>query len=628
MTSYLKIFLSAAFATLPFYNALAKKTAAPATLQRVTMSGYIGERVDACISKRIMGQNSDELVEQFRLQDETQQRWASEFWGKWVQGAIASYQYNHDQALYEKIKDAEDKLMALQLSNGYIGDYDTQHQLTGWDVWGRKYTLLGLIKWYRVSGDKKALKSACRLLDYTISQIGPGKKHIYQAGLYRGMPPSSILEPVMFLYNETHDSRYLDFAKFIVEDDESSGGPQLIAKADEPVALRFTLAPKDSWWSFKNGQKAYEMMSCYVGLLELYRVTGNEQYRKSAETAYRHIVNEEINICGSGASMECWYGGRDRQTFPAPHTMETCVTFTWMQFCERLLEFSHNSLYVDQIERTMYNALMASLKNDASQIVKYTPLEGFRREGENQCEVHINCCNANAPRAFAMIPRIMYRCLGEKNLDINLYIPSTARVQIDKQVVTFIQSTDYPRTNEVQIKVSSEKSVDMSLNLRIPEWSDNTIIEVNGQKESNVKKGSYFTLNRTWNNGDCIRIQFDMKAHIVELNQMQAIERGPVVFARDTRFNDGFVDEVMNIPSKNGIVELKPIETPKDMWMAFTVAMIHGTYSDMVGDKKQVHLCDFASAGNTWDENTRYRVWIPKLYDTEHGGNKDLKGYW
>ena len=53
--------------------------------------------------------------------------------------------------------------------------------------------------------------------------------------------------------------------------------------------------------------------------------------------------------------------------------------------------------------------LDASLKADASQIAKYSPLEGWRHEGEEQCGMHINCCNANGPRAFAMIPQFAYQ---------------------------------------------------------------------------------------------------------------------------------------------------------------------------------------------------------------------------
>ena len=159
----------------------------------------------------------------------------------------------------------------------------------------------------------------------------------------------------------------------------------------------------------ENGQKAYEMMSCYEGLLELYKVTGNPLYLSVVEKTVGHIVREEINVAGSGSAFECWYGGKERQTQPTYHTMETCVTFTWMQLCNRLLQMTGNSLYADYMETAIYNALMASLKADASQIAKYSPLEGWRHEGEEQCGMHINCCNANGPRAFAMIPQFAYQ---------------------------------------------------------------------------------------------------------------------------------------------------------------------------------------------------------------------------
>ena len=106
--------------------------------------------------------------------------------------------------------------MATQLPNGYIGNYAPEYQLQQWDVWGRKYTSLGLIAWYDLSGDKKALEAACKVVDHLMTQVGPGKVDIVSTGNYVGMPSSSILEPVMYLYNRTKEARYLDFAKYIV----------------------------------------------------------------------------------------------------------------------------------------------------------------------------------------------------------------------------------------------------------------------------------------------------------------------------------------------------------------------------------------------------------------------------
>ncbi len=597
---------------------IAAKSTPKTGVTEIRLQGYVGHRIDQCIEKRIMGQNADELVLPFRTQKETRGRWASEFWGKWVQGAMSSYRYNHDPELLAKIRDAEEKLMACQLENGFIGDYTPETETTGWDIWGRKYTLLGLLKWYRLSGDKAALKAACRLLDYTMTQVGPApKKAIYECGFYKGMPPMSILEPVMFMYGETKNPAYLAFARYIAQAGESAEGPQLVAKCDVPVAFRFPLQPGDAWFGAKNGQKGYEMMSCYVGLLELYKVTGQKEFLHAAETAWEHIMAEEINVAGGSCSRECWYEGRKNQTHPASHTMETCVTFTWMQFCERLLSLTENPRYVDALERTMYNALMASMKDDGSQIVKYTPLEGYRREGEDQCDVHINCCNANGPRAFAMIPRVAYRTPGDSRLDVNLYIPSEAQVQLGKRSLSIKQETDYPRTGEVTLTLTPDKAFQADVALRIPQWSGQTTVTVNGEPVDGVQAGAYCVLHREWQPGDVVRLSLDMTARLEQLNQMGAIVRGPLVLARDTRFADGFVDECMTIPHKEGVVQLTPAEAPEGMWMAFTLPVIHGYYHDSTTDHCEIHLCDFASAGNTWDEAVRYRTWLPLLFIPE-----------
>ena len=579
----------------------------------VSLDGYVGQRYTQCLERRVKTENIDTLVSVFRIQDEVNNGWGSEFWGKWVQGAIGMYRYTHDSKLYNIIQQAQEHLIACQLPNGYIGDYSDAYQLTGWDVWGRKYTILGLLKWYRETGYKPSLQAAIRLLDYTISQVGPKGKSITQCGFYKGMPPCSILEPTMLMYQTTHDERYLQFAKYIVTEMENEQGPRLIAKADEPVAMRFPISSPREWWSIKNGQKAYEMMSCYIGLLELFRETGDSLLLQSAQKAWQHINDEEINICGSGASFECWYGGKAQQQRVAMHTMETCVTFTWMQFCERLLELTGNPVYVDQFERTMYNALMASMKSDGSQIVKYTPLEGYRHEGEHQCGLPINCCNANGTRAFAMIPRVMYRLPEKDRIDVNLYIPSTAQIQMGKNHVSVALETQYPLSNCIDITIKPTRQQTFTLALRIPSWSMHNSIEVNGESVQGVKSGSYQLIKRAWKAGDRVTLRLELTARLQLLDNMQAIERGPIVLARDSRFRDGFVDESCIIPTHDGnIVELEPTESPEGIWMAFRLKMLRGAYSEGENDKEVTCFCDFASAGNTWDKNQRYRVWLPR----------------
>ncbi|MCQ2288382.1 MAG: glycoside hydrolase family 127 protein [Muribaculaceae bacterium] len=611
----LRFWICAALLAGALTTAHAAQKGAP-QIQSVRINGYVGDRIDKCIEHVTMPVDVDRLVQPFRAQDETQNRWQGEFWGKWVQGAIASYRYNGDAALYEKIKNSVDLMIATQLPDGYMGNYDKQHQLQGWDVWGRKYTTLGLLKWYDLSGDKKALDAACRLINYTITQIGPGATPVYKTGCYKGMASGSILEPVVMLYNATKNPKYLDFAKHLAQSLDEKGGPQLITLADTRLDRRFPVEEPDMWWSNENGQKAYEMMSCYVGFLELYKVTGEKRYLDAVEAVMKHIMDEEINICGSGAASECWFGGKLRQTEPNCDAMETCVTFTWMQINERLLQITGKPVYAENIEKTTFNALIASMKCDGTEIVKYTPLDGFRMGADGQCDMPLHCCNANGPRAFAMIPRYAY-CVQDGAVEVNMFTPSEATIKVGKEMVKLGMTTGYPASGNVEIAVECKKKAAFPLKVRIPAWAEGADVQVNGVSVNGAVAGQYCVINREWNNGDKVTVDFEMSARLEKLNGFQAIVRGPITLARDNRFNDGHVDEACIIPAdKDGKVELKAVAAPKDMWMAYELVVPVGTYgNDGQMPKRTIHLCDFASACNDWDFNGRCRVWLPRTVE-------------
>ena len=353
-----------------------------------------------------MEEDVDALIEPFRHRNETS-LWQTEFWGKWMLSAAKAYEYNHDSALIKKMKRSAEAIIATQSKDGYIGNYAPGKHLQAWDIWGRKYTLLGLIYYYDITGDKQVLRSAQRLADHLLSEVGAGKANIVLTGNYRGMASSSILEPVVLLYERTADLKYLDFATYIVHQWETAKGPQLMSKAlkNMPVSNRFSDSIKN-WWGWENGRKAYEMMSCYDGLLKLYHVTGNKTFLEAVVKAVKNIKEDEINIVGSGAAFECWYKGKSKQFYPAMHTMETCVTITWMKLCYELYRVTGDEELIDNIEISAYNNLFGSLLPDGSRFSKYSSLQGYRDLDGYQCNMKINCCMANGPRGLTLLPDV------------------------------------------------------------------------------------------------------------------------------------------------------------------------------------------------------------------------------
>lgn len=578
----------------------------------VTIGDYVGDRISSCIENRVKCRNNALLVEPFRHLTEGS-KWQTEFIGKWMLGAIASYRYTDDKELLNKIKEAASDLMSTQREDGYIGNYKETDRLTNWDIWGRKYTSLALLDYYSLTGDKKALKSVERLINGLMDELKTRNVDIAKTWLYRGMPSCSILEPVMYLYRYTRNRKYLDLAMEIVAAIEKPGSTRLVTKALEnvPVAHRFDFPKK--WWSYENGHKAYEMMSCYVGLIEYGKAVGDGKYLEAALAAAQNILDTEINVAGSGAAFECWYGGKDRQTIPAYHTMETCVTFTWMQLLDRLWRQTGDSKYADEFERTMYNALMASLRGDGKEISKYSPLEGRRQHGEEQCGLPINCCNANGPRGFAMIPDFALRTRRD-TLFVNLYTPLEAGLDVGKSKLNIKISNDFPKTGNNKIEISRQGKDDVVLALRIPEWCAGKYrVSVDGRVIDGVTVKGYVTVP-VKRGTTAITADFHLAAKVERLNGMQALTRGPLVFARDNRYNDGDVDECGVIKeNENGEVDMKFLSDGNEFaWCTAEVPMILGTDLEDPENStgRMVKFCDFGSAGNDWSRDGRYRVWI------------------
>lgn len=584
----------------------------------VRVGGYLGGRLDACLAKNIKATDGIYLSDVFK-RIEPCGSWQTEFWGKWMHSAVPLWRYaQHDATLKASIDASVKNVLSAQRPDGYIGDYkDTDQLKDGWDIWGRKYTILGLLHYYDGTKDAAALQAARRVADHLMTQVGPGLADIYKTGGFRGMPSCSVLEPIVWLYNRTKDPKYLKFADYIVAQmDAGEEAPGLVAKGLKgiDVASRFPHPePLHVWWSWKNGMKAYEMMSCYQGLAEYYEATGKKECLDAAVATARNIAATEINAAGSGASYECFYHGKARQVYPAYATMETCVTITWMRLCEKLLRLTHDPLFADAFEQALYNAYLAALQADGSIFVKYTPLDGFRGPGENQCKMRTNCCNANGARGFVALLETLVMADAD-TVYVNLYTPAAATLTRGPggPKVTIAQTTDYPASGAVKVAVSPAEPAEFAVAFRIPVWSAKTSAAVNGEPVKDVKPGAYLTLKRMWKPGDIVTLSFDMAGRGELNNHHLAIHRGPLTLCRDTRFADGNVLGVVE-PAGRGLFDLKPAKPLPGCWLAFTLPMRLGVNREIPAGQaySEIHLCDFASAGNTWGPDSLYCTWLP-----------------
>ena len=621
-----------------------------AEIGSVRLKGYLGERLDAMIERHVCGVDVDYITAPFMEKTETKGWWQAEFWGKWMHSAVPYLGYCGSEKLRASIDRGIDRMLASQEPNGYIGNYPDELRCgEGWDVWGMKYTMMGLIHYYdgrvRTPGEPRrdrssrptaedALNAAKKLCDYVIGEIGPGGKRgreLWQTGNWSGYASSSILEPVVWLYRRTGEKKYLDFAAYIVKGMmEPEKGPRLVDLALKGVSVadrNESDYDKNAEWKYvcKYGRsKAYEMMSCYQGILDYVETVGGtlrvprgdtarpesspyqlDNLRLAAVKTAEDIVVEEINLAGGCACSEAWFHGARKQHLPYTRLQETCVTTTWMRFCEKLLEVTDDPKWADQIERTFYNAYLGAMKADGSEFAGYTPLSGNRYHGQHHCYMHTDCCTANGPRGFLCFLKEFYRRNGDM-ATFNFY----ASALVDG----FDMYSLYPRTDTARIV--SHTTGPLKLRLRIPAWSAKTEVKLNGKVLAGATAGMYFTIENDWKLGDIVEVKFDMPvvAHTLEHNV--AFTRGPVLLARDSRFNDGDLTEPFRQGIKDGqtMPTFAAVRTPSDdFWMAFSATLPIGSHHENPegANPSTVFFCDYASAGNTWCRDNYYRTWFP-----------------
>lgn len=585
----------------------------PAAPGSIRIEGWLGEKIQASIGNRVMAQDTSLIMKAYQERvEENSGHWRCEYWGKWFTSASLGLAYQptseHRKIIDQGVKD----LLATQSPDGYIGTYKDDKHLGIWDVWGRKYTMLGLIADYDLNGNKESLEAACRVADHLLQEAPPGKFNLTENGIdvLQGLSSSSVLQPIAQLYQRTGNQRYLELANDIIGNWSRSnqlidGGLRLLEHAADGT-------PPSKIAS----RKAYEMMSCFEGLCEMYRITGDKNYLDSAVKFAHSIRKSELMIHGSGSNQELWADGKRTQTETLEQPVETCVTTTWMGLCDQLLRLTGDPLWADELEISLYNALLGSMTPDGAWWAYFSPLSGQRVPSHYQHEdVQMSCCVANGPRGLLLTPKWAMMGFGG-GIVVNLYAPGEGFHELpDGNRVTVKQETDYPKGDTINLTVSPAKKVRFALKLRIPEWSKANSLVVNGESFT-PNPGGYALIDREWSPGDQVSLTLDLRGRAVAAPSGApafAVMRGPIVLALDDRLTQPQDIAVRLVTDKEGYVDLRPRSVKDDgVWLSFDVPFKVQPKHYFDHHEITLGMCDYASAGNGWSGENLFRVWLPQ----------------
>ncbi len=595
----------------------------------------------------------DRFVQQFREEADTDNGWRGEYWGKMMRGACFVYSYTKNEELYSILVQTINDMIETADEVGRISSYPVDLEFDGWDIWSRKYVLLGMQYFLEISDDDalnaKIVKSMCKQVDYIISKIGAkedGKLPITSATCeWRGLNSSSLLEPIVRLYNITGEQKYFDFSEYIV----NAGFTDIANLVERAYINDFDLYQYPV-------TKAYEMISCFEGLLEFYRITKDEKYKTAIVNFADRILESDITIIGTcGCTGELFDHSAVRQANTTNHPIkqETCVTVTLMKFFYQMTLVTGDSKYVDAFETALYNAYLGAMNTE--NVVEprlmeqqpdwdfeplpfdsYSPLTagvrgywigGLKHMSDNH---YYGCCACIGSAGIGLAPKM--QLLTTKNgFALNLFINgSVASKTPSNQDVVFDVKTAYPVDGTVEITVNTAAPEAFELLVRNPAWSKTTSIAVNGDA---VKAESGYTrLERVWQAGDTITIELDMRTEAIRpipygtqvlmtdirwgynysvpvfdredplAKKHVALRRGPIMLAQENRLGYSVDDAVEIKINDDGYVDVSLTKT--DIYPNIVAANVPLT------DGSTMLVTDYASAGKLLNDESKTAVWM------------------
>lgn len=570
-------------------------------ISQINIGGYLNDRLSANLVKRLIQVDETGILECYYNRP-GKQTWAGEYTGKYLHAASRAWSSTKNPQLKAQMDRIVDILISCQLEDGYLGTYLSADYWNDWDVWAHKYNMLGLLSYYNVTGYKPALDASIKMGDLLCKTFGEkqGLRNIIKSSPHIGMASTSVLEPMTELYRNTGDVKYLNFCKYIIEAYKDANGPKIISTLNTVGKVDKTA-----------DAKAYEMLSNLTGIVKLYQLTGDEKLLKATENAWNDITEHKLYITGTASKGEVFPEDFDLPATNGDHMGEGCVTTTWLQFSQALYYLTGKSKYIDEIEKSVYNHLLAAENPQTGCVSYYTALQGKK---PYRCSIFGHCCLASVPRGIAAIPELAFAQNLNDGFDINFYtnggFNAKIRTQDGKDVnVNFSMDSKFPEAGMTAIRINADKIYKYSIRLHVPIWCKNFEATICGQVFHGTP-GEYLKIEKLWDEKSIILVNFSLNPTFLDGGKSYpgciALKYGAQILAFDQSINPDIVEPDKLFIDTTSVLSVSKVSLPLG-WVGSQIYMIKAKYT---GKTVMLNLVPFADAGQSDGE---VRVWLKRF---------------
>ena len=285
-----------------------------------------------------------------------------------------------------------------------------------------------------------------------------------------------------------------------------------------------------------NGEHAYSHMNAFNSAMQAYLTLGSDKHLKAAKNGFEMVSSQsyapggwgpneafvEPNTGQLGASLE-----KTHASFETP-----CGTYAHFKLTRYLLQVERDPRYGDSMERVLYNAILGAKPTLPDGTTFY-----YSDYGTTGKKVYHRdkwpCCSGTFPQLVADYHISIY-LRSQDGVYVNLFAPSTLRWTDGNARCSLMQTTKFPFTTTVEMAVSASQPVEYTLYIRIPIWTREPVLAVNGRRVAEpLQPGTFAAIRRTWKEGDRVELELPMSLRLEPVDPQHpglvALMRGPLV---------------------------------------------------------------------------------------------------
>ncbi|WP_337813670.1 glycoside hydrolase family 127 protein, partial [Parabacteroides johnsonii] len=392
---------------------------------------------------------------------------------KIIEGASYSLAVKYDPNLDAYLDSVITLIGAAQEPDGYLTTCVTNkcERLNRWwgthrweklnshELYNSGHLYEAAVAHYQATGKRSLLDVAIKNADLVCKDFGPDER---QKHVPSGHP---IIEMGLAkLYKVTEDRKYLDMAKYFVEETgRGTDGHRLNAYSQDhmPILQQEEIVGH-----------AVRAGYLYSGVADVAALTKDTAYFHAICRIWDNMATKKLYITGGIGSRAQGEGfGPEYELHNHSAYCETCASIANVYWNQRMFLATGDAKYVDVLERALYNGVISGVSLSGDKFFYDNPLESMGQH-ERAPWFGCACCPGNVTRFMASVPKYMYATQGN-SLYVNLYVGSESRVALANDTVTLVQNTEYPWDGLVKLTVSPRKASSFSLKLRIPSWTGN-----------------------------------------------------------------------------------------------------------------------------------------------------------